>query len=123
MYKHKSLVHPFPEEGEWKQQRDFTGAIIDATRGVLYNQIKLESIEKNAAGFYVNKRGEYAFIMQDDTLDSRRAYAFTDMNTRFDDDIAFMVFQDAPFKKSDGKLAYSRLQMPSSIQHDGETHE
>ena len=38
--------------------------------------------------------------MSDDTRESNRTYTFTPENTSLDDDIAFMVFQEAPFENN-----------------------
>ena len=46
----------------------------------------------------MNKKGQYAYIMPDDTSETEQTYMFTPENTKFDEEIAFMVFQDAPFE-------------------------
>ena len=56
--------------------------------------------------------------MSDDTTDKRR-YTFTPENTSFDDNIAFMVFQDAPFEQNYDAYADQIMPLPRSIQHDG----
>ena len=90
IYGHRSHIHPLPTE--WNYLKDYNG---DA-----YRSIKEKSIEKQALGFYVNKKGQYAHIMSDDTRESNRTYTFTPENTSPDDDIAFMVFQEAPFENN-----------------------
>ena len=57
--------------------------------------------------------------MPDDTYERNRSYTFTPENTKFDERIAFMVFQDAPFENNNPAYAHQRMPLPRSIQHDG----
>ena len=69
-------------------------------------------------GFYVNKKGQAAWIYPDENFGRNRMHMFTPENTSIDDDIAFMVFYDLS-RNVEGQSEHTMLKMPSSIQHDG----
>ena len=102
--------------------------------------MKLDTITERMLGFYVNKKGQAAWIHPDVNFGRNRVHMFTPENTSIDDDIAFMVFYDrsrnverqfehgilydpsrnvGDLLNIDGWFEHGTMMMPSSIQHDG----